>query len=413
LKNLARCSLVLACLWAFAGPADAAPSPAPSPSPSIDLDLDELNKALGLDAAAAPTPAPAPAAMPAIGGRMFQSMNPDISLILDGAAAYFSDANPLQSGGHDPRKNGFNLQQLELSLNSYVDPYFMFNSNIVFAQFGVEIEEAYGTTTALPLNLQARAGQFLTRFGRLNASHPHTWEFVDQPFILGKFMGGEGNRGLGAEVSWLTPLPWYTEWIGSLTEAQGQATARSFYGATDLGVKSPLDLQATTSLQQFFPLARDVSLNWGLSAASGPNPSGRANRSELFGTDLYLRYRPLEAGSFTIVTWTTELMGRRRQVPGDLLFDYGGYSSLFWKIDQVWGTAARYEYGSGLANDPLDPDWTRERQRVTVDLTFWPTEFQRWRLQQSVDLPGWRPAPVYATMLTYEFVTGAHGAHKF
>ena len=54
-----------------------------------------------------------------------------------------------------------------------VDPYFRFDSNLVFSQFGVEIEEAYATTLDLPANLQVRAGQFLTRFGRINATHPH------------------------------------------------------------------------------------------------------------------------------------------------------------------------------------------------------------------------------------------------
>lgn len=336
-----------------------------------------------------------------------------MSFILDAATAAFSEPRPLQAGAHDPNKNGFNLQQVELSVSSAVDPFFGYNSNIVFSQFGVEVEEAYGTTTALPFNLQARAGQFLTRFGRLNPTHPHAWEFIDQPFIVGKFLGGEGNRGLGGEVSWLSPLPWYAEVVGSVTEAQGEATARSFFGAQDLGVRSPLDLQATTSLQQFFPLSRDWALNWGLSAATGPNPTGRANRSDVFGTDLYLKYRPLEEGSSMIVSSTTELLARRRQIPGDVLFDFGGYSSLFWRFANQWGTAARYDYGSGLATDPLDPEWIGDRHRVTADLTYWPTEFSRLRLQGSGDFPTWRPQPIYAAMLSVEFVTGAHGAHKF
>lgn len=390
-------------------PALADPSPAPSPAPDA-AELEELEKALGADAAGQPTPAPAPAAE---APRFFQSMNPDMSFILDAAIAGFSNPNPLQAGAHDPNKNGFNLQQVEMSISSAVDPFFSYNSNIVFSQFGVEVEEAYGTSSALPWDLQVRLGQFLTRFGRINPTHPHTWEFVDAPFILGKFMGGEGNRGLGAEVSWLTPLPWYGELILSETEAQGEATARSFYGPTDLGVRSPADVQTTAAFQQFFPLSRDFALNWGLSAATGPNPTGRANRSDLFGTDLYLKYRPLEGGSPTIVSWTTELMARRRQVPNDLLVDYGGYSSLFYRFAEQWATAARYDYGSGLANDPLDPDWTGDRHRITADVTFWPTEFSRFRLQGSVDLPTWQPAPIYATMFSYEFVTGAHGAHKF
>lgn len=57
----------------------------------------------------------------------------------------------------------------------------------------------------------------------------HQWDFVDQPFVLGKMLGPDGNRGLGAEVSWLSPLPWYLEVVLSST----MANTRSFYGDED------------------------------------------------------------------------------------------------------------------------------------------------------------------------------------
>ena len=64
--------------------------------------------------------------------RSFQSMNPDVSV--DGlfAAAYFSEPENLNFGGHDPHERGFNVQNLELSLQSIVDPYFEGESHFVF-----------------------------------------------------------------------------------------------------------------------------------------------------------------------------------------------------------------------------------------------------------------------------------------
>ena len=118
-----------------------------------------------------------------------QSLNPDISLIADFAAAAFSDDAHLQTGAHDPQRNGFNLQALELSLGAAVDPYFRFDSHIAFDLEGVDVEEAYGTTLGLPFRLQARLGQFLNRFGRLNASHLQAWNFADQPFALERVFG--------------------------------------------------------------------------------------------------------------------------------------------------------------------------------------------------------------------------------
>jgi len=384
-------------------------------------DLEEIQRALAADQQAQPPRqqpgAPAPAA-PATA--VSASMNPDISLITDVALGAFSTKEPLQSGAHDPRKNGFTLQQFELSLSKAVDPYFRFESHLVFSQFGVEIEEAYATTLALPWNLQLRAGQFLTRVGRLNATHPHGWDFVDQPFVLGRLFGGEGNRGLGLEASYLTPLPWYVELVASLTDAAGQATARSFLGGEELRVRSPADLQATAAVKQFFPMTDNLSLAWGLSGVFGPNATGHGNRTEVAATDLYLKFRPITYGSHTVVSLQAEWFYRRRQIPGDVLQDLGGYAYLFWRFAQRWGVAGRYEHGSPSWNragqvraDDLDPFWTDHRHRVSANATFWPTEFSRLRLQGSCDRLGWSQQTDWALLLSAEFILGAHGAHTF
>jgi hypothetical protein len=63
--------------------------------------------------------------------------------------------------------------------------------------------------------------------------------------------------------------------------------------------------------------------------------------------------------------------------------------------------------------DALDPDWVDDRHRYALDLTFWPTEFSRLRLQGGVDDAKWLEKPVYMGMLTLEVVAGVHGAHKF
>jgi hypothetical protein len=395
----------------------APPQPAREPSPE---ELAEIQRALEVDQQAqTATPPAAPAPVSGVAAAV-SSMNPDIAFVADLAAAAFSTREPLQTGGHDPRKNGFNLQQLELSARKAVDPYFRFDSNIVFSQFGVEIEEAYATTSALPWNLQLRIGQFLTRFGRLNPTHPHSWDFVDQPFAVGRVFGGEGNRGLGLEASWLAPLPWYLELVGSLTDATGEATARSFFGAEDLGVSSPLDLQATVAAKQFFPLSDDLSLAWGLSGAFGPNPTGHRNRTDVYGSDVYLKFRPITYGSHTVVSLQAEWFYRRRQVPGDLLKDAGGYAYLFWRFAMRWGASLRYEDGSParnqagqIADDYLDPYWKAHRQRLSGAVTFWPTEFSRLRLQGSSDRLAWDRRTSWAAFLAAEFVVGAHGAHVF
>jgi hypothetical protein len=407
LRNIALPSALIAIS------ANAAAEPAPDGADSVDLSDVDAAFAEGDDEPLATTASATPRATTQPG-----AMNPDIAVILDVAGAYFSNEEHRQTGGHDPSENGFNLQQLELSLGSAVDPYFRFDSNIVFSLFGVEVEEAYATTLDLPGQLQLRAGQFLSRFGRINATHPHSWDFVDQPFALGRVFGGEGGRGLGVESSWLLPLPWFSEAVASVQQADGEANARSFYGARDLGVEEAADLLYVTALKQVFELGPDWSLAVGASGAFGPNSTGRENRTDVFGADLYLKYRPITKQSSSIVSLQTEWLLRRRQVPEDLLYDLSSYSQLFWRFAPRWGTAVRWEYGSpaegvsGPALDPLDPEWTRPRQRQSANVTFWPTEFSRLRLQGSRDDLGFRDA-VWAAFLAAEFVVGAHGAHTF
>jgi hypothetical protein len=361
--------------------------------PEDPEDLAELEAAIGADQAdQAPPPAPAK-----------PSFNPDISLVLDIAFAWFSDeAANLQTGGHDPTANGFNLQQLELSFSKSVDPYFKFDSHLVFGPDGFELEEAYATTTSLPSALQARVGAFLTQFGRLNATHPHSWDFVDQPFAIGRVLGGDGDRGLGAELSYLTPLPFYTMVIASITNPHD-----------DSGVESPLDLQKTVAVKEFFELSHDWSLLTGQSFASGANAFGNETRTDLYGADLYLKWRPITRQSEQQVTLQTEWILRRAQVGSARLTDVSGYAQTAWRFAKRWQAAARWDFGTPAdVPDPVDPDWTEDRHRATANLTFWPTEFSRLRAQGSVDLAAWQD-PVWATFLAMEVTVGAHGAHVF
>lgn len=384
-----------------------------------DDDLSDIEAAIGADRqaeAAAGVASSTPPTSSATAGALRAQLAPDISVIFDVAAAAFSDQSAaLQTGGHDPTHDGFNLQQLELSANKSVDPYFRFDSHLVFGPDGFELEEAYATTLALPAALQVRAGQFLTQFGRINTMHLHAWDFVDQPFAIGRVFGGDGNRGLGVELSYLMPLPFYVVLVGSITDPHGEGTARSFLGDDDRAIESPLDLQKTIAAKQFFAISDNWSLLTGISFASAPNAFGVHTRTDVYGVDAYLKWRPVTYQSYQQVTVQTEWLLRRMQVGDARLQDLGGYAYAQWRFAKRWATGVRWELGtpaSGPVPDPLDPQWTETRNRFTADLTFWPTEFSRLRVQGSFDDAGWQD-PVWAAFLAFEVVVGAHGAHAF
>ncbi len=365
-------------------------------------ELRALEAAVAADQATSPPAEPARPATPLL----------DMALILDVAASWFSEPGA-QVGAHDPQDTGFVLRQLEWHVAANADHVFRMEANVTFGLFGVEVEEVYATTLGLPGGLQVRAGQFLTRLGRANSMHPHTWAFLDQVLVNGKFVGGEGSRGLGVELSWLTPLPWYVEVFGSANTAAGSCCARSFYGEEDPRVEGVEDLLYTVGLRQFFDLAAGWGLKWGLSTQLGPNGSGQGNRTEIYGTDLYLRYRPTDSTRRAALSLQVELMHRRRQAPFAVLADTGGYAQLVWNIVPEWAVGARYGYVEGLEDDPLDPDWDRARHRVSAQVTAHPSHFSKLRLQGTRDeVPG-RDDPVWAMMLGLEVLIGAHGAHGY
>lgn len=412
---LAMCALFVVAPHAGAASMQVGPeeptSEAPPESVRADLSdrvksLEEMVELMGsLEAPSAAPQTPQPGAGPRAGSL-------DLAVILDTAVSWFSD-EALQTGAHDPGDTGFHLQQLEMSLGQAVDHVFELRAHLVFSQFGVEVEEAYGRSLALPGGLQVRAGQFLTRMGRLNATHPHAWSFIDQPIVNGTFLGSEGSRGAGLEVSWLAPLPWYVNVIASATDAAGGASAVSFLGGDDLGIESPMDLLYTVGVRQFFDLSTDLGLAWGVTTQQGPNATGNGNRTEIYNTDLYLRWRPADSPSRMAVSWTLEGMMRRRQIPGDVRVDTGGYTQLVWNLNPYWETGARYGYLSGSAGDDLVPDATDDRHRVSAQVTYLPSHFSRLRLQGSRDQPLYRDEPIWVGMLQAEFLVGAHGAHAY
>src|SRR5256886_1811441 len=174
------------------------------------------------------------------GGRNYMNIS------FDGlfALAYSSarDLNNIEVGDHDPQQRGFNARNTELAFDGAVDPYFEGFANIVFKLDNdnateLEVEEAFMQTTSLPYNLQLKGGQFFAAFGRLNPTHPHTWDFVDTPLVNGLFLGPDGLRGVGAQTSWTLPLPWYSQLIFASQNGRG-STGFSFRNPGDDGMRS-------------------------------------------------------------------------------------------------------------------------------------------------------------------------------
>lgn len=348
-----------------------------------------------------------------------------------GSSARESEIDLLQAGAHDPKKRGFTTQNLELSLLGAVDPYLNAEAHLIFqidkeGASKLEVEEAFLTTQALPHGLQLKAGTFFTEFGRLNSQHPHSWAFVDQPVVNSRMFGGDGLRTPGARLSWLSPLPWYSEIQGGVQNANGETAfsflntaGEEFAGLTliDRDVQSMEDLLYSTRWLNSFDLNDELTMNFGISGLTGPNASGMDTRTNIYGTDIYVKWKPqTNKGGFPFVSWQTEVMKRDYQAGEDKdnLDDWGLYSQLLWGFKKNWVGGVRYDLadGDGDATDSLRD----RRQRVSPNLTWYPTEFSKLRLQYNYDKAEHindNNEDEHSIWLQYEFMLGAHPKHKF
>ena len=338
----------------------------------------------------------------------------------------------LELGDHDPNQRGFSLRNAEIALDGAVDPYFKGFANIVYKldqnnETEVELEEAYLLTTSLPWNLQAKAGQFFAAFGRQNATHPHTWAFVDEPLVMQRILGSEGLRNVGTQVSWLAPTPFYTELMLGVFNGEG-STASSFrdtdntYGRTpvDRQLQDPGDMLYVPRITSSFDLSDTQTVVLGASAAFGPNDSGTNTRTQIYGADLYWKWRPVNAEQgFPFLAWQTEAMYRRYEagsdptagLSADTLEDYGFYSQILYGFHPGWVAGLRGEY-VGANFEKIDPLERGERTRISPDLTWYLSEFSKLRLQYNYD-HGQAFGNQNSVWMQLEFLLGAHMAHTF
>ena len=333
----------------------------------------------------------------------------------------------LQGGAHDPNQRGVTVQNLELSLLGAVDPYFSGEVHILFqltpeGESAFELEEAFLVSQALPWGLQLKAGTYFTEFGRLNPQHPHVWDFVDQPVVSSRLMGGDGLRNPGARLSWLTPLPWWAEVFIGVQNSHGE-TAHSFLGSDEEAaldgiahsgrrIKTAGDMLYSARLLQGFSPSDTTAINLGISAATGANNSGPDARSTLGGVDLYAKWQPLNAyRGYPFVSLQGEWMFRSYDLPDDQRRDWGSYLQAVWGFHHRWTWGVRYDCanGNGFAAENLP-----QRRRVSSNMSFVASEYSRFRLQYNYDhTDALMRGHAHSVWLQASFIIGSHGAHTF
>jgi hypothetical protein len=366
-------------------------------------------------------------------------MNIGLSALTDFGWSTERNVRSLQRGDHDPRVRGFTIPNAEIALDGAVDPYFKGFGNIVYkldenGETGVELEEMFFLTTSLPGNLQLKGGQFFTEFGRQNQQHPHSWAFVDQPLVLNRIFGPEGLRSQGARISWLAPTSFYTEAMVSVLNSAG-GTAFSFRSDESAEIHGGVpEEREVERLQDFLVVPRIATsidltdtqtLLLGGSAAFGPNSSGPRARTRVYGADVYWKWKSATAAQgFPFVSWQTEVLYRRYDaaerasaddpsvlLPAETLSDRGFYSQVLWGIKPRVVAGLRGEFASGNEG-AFESELRADRFRLSPNLTWYPTEFSKLRLQYNYDHRQGIGRD-HSVWMQFEFLLGAHAAHRF
>ena len=322
---------------------------------------------------------------------------------------------------------GFNLESAELMIFAPVDPYFNLYANLPVTEDGMELEEAYFVTSSLPAGLQVKGGKFKSGFGRINAQHPHAWDFVDIPLNYRAFMGNEGMGGeKGVQLTWLPDLPVYLQ-LG-IEALQGENDQLFGVDAKDGPHAFTIFAKASMEIGDSGTILFGPSFAWG--KANIPTVADNTTftgDTDLFGFEVVYKWKPSRARGFIL---QSEYLYRKQD--GDLRTgdptdpastleslkraQDGIYVQGLYQIER-WRIGARYDvldlFKKEYVLSGTQQDLGKQPWRATGALEFNPSEFTRVRLQYTRDessRDGKTNNELYLQML---LGIGAHAAHSF
>ncbi len=337
-----------------------------------------------------------------------------------------------REGSTEPDGRRFGVREVELAVQSVVDPYFRGD---VFLGINdtekISIEQAFLTTTALPFGLQAQVGRFLMPLGKENTTHRHDLHTFEYPWLLQRFLSYDGLKGTGASLSKIfSPFGFYQEVIVSVVDRFGERN--DSLTATVAANKSLKGLGTSARLRNYVDFSESSNIELSTSAmtglreqplssagAGGVNAANAANaRQSLLGVDLTYRWKPLQQGlyqSFLLqAEWMTQLNASPDAAAIPVGFTYAGpardYSGAYlfarWQLTQRLYVGGRFD----TLEDPLANG--AQLQAESVLLEWFPSEFSKLVAQvEHYAPPG--GMPLNRVLLQATFALGPHRPHPF
>jgi len=325
----------------------------------------------------------------------------------------YSTAEDHGGEGNHGVESGFQLQEIDVRLESNVDPFFRGTISLAghMHEGNMELgfEEAFISTTALP-DVTLRAGKFLLNFGKSNLRHTHARHYLTAPMPIQALTGADHLLGIGVSVDYLAPFPFFTELnLQAVRPSWGGGHAGEGEESSEHAHGDPLDLSYLAHLKTLFDLSDTTTLEFGGSYLGNQDHDGHLE--SVWALDLTLKWVSLERARYESMDWTTEYISAHRDgVKGD-----GLYTSLRRQTGQRWWMQVR---GAVLG---LTRETESRRYRGEGILAYAPSERSVVRLQYAVETLGHDETShdghhaefVQEVFLQVIVTLGAHPAHAY
>jgi len=249
------------------------------------------------------------------------------------------------------------------------------------------------TLTALPAGLQASAGRMRSRIGLANVQHLHDFNFIAYPTVITGYWGEEGLSVDGVRASWLAPLPIWTELV-----VEGQKA---------LSRHDP-DI-AVGQLNLFLPFGDDFGLSLcGFAQGERHEHEHDADGAHFglhgLGGGIRLKWKPQARSLYNHLVFQAEL--HRRTIEEHPFIGFYGLAE--YKFARQWTAGVMFDRA---ALPHHEEDHGEVSSLLSTALSYWPSEFQRVRLQYDHPLADDRHAQ--RLTLAWTFLIGPHRPHSY
>ena len=355
------------------------------------------------------------------GSRALQALNPEISVTGDlFLMGRYQDGQDL--GAKPPTQ--FGVRGIGLHIQSNLDPFSFMKAAIEVGPEGAELGEGYATWTNIVPRLNLTAGKFRQQLGVVNRWHKHALDYFDFPLMILEPFSPEGLNQIGVSLEWLMPSWWASE-EGLILQVTDGMNEKAF----DKDGAMASVPTALLHLRNYWDLSRDTYLEVGLTGILGwnnaddpraPDPAtgfvpavneGTWRKSVFVGADLTLAWEPLNKAKYEGVTWRTEGLYSRKDLPSGLSIEtLGGYTSLDARVSQSWHVGVRGDLTQKFAFNEDD----KVLWQVSPYATWSPSPWSRFHLEYNYeDGEGFGPKGEHRVILQAVFAAGPHKHDRY